>query len=218
MLSTALIFSNSFLFLLIFSTVFLCFVSFISTSVFIISFLCQFWGLICSYFSSSLRYRSSGVSGSAVPDPLWSHGLKPTRPLCPWGFSRQENWSGLPLSSPEDLLDPGIEPGSPGLQAESLPSELQGSLSLRCIARSLICSNKWWRPFKYSFCPFLSPPSGTLTMLLLIWGPTGQLGSVHFSSLFFFFTHLKLDNFNLPIFKSLILCFDCFRSHVESLW
>ena len=31
------------------------------------------------------------------------------------GFSRQEYWSGLPLPSPEDLSDPGIEPGSPAL-------------------------------------------------------------------------------------------------------
>ena len=32
------------------------------------------------------------------------------------GFSRQEYWSGLPLPSPGDLPDPGIEPGSPALQ------------------------------------------------------------------------------------------------------
>ena len=31
------------------------------------------------------------------------------------GFSRQEYWSGLPFPSPGDLLDPGIEPGSPAL-------------------------------------------------------------------------------------------------------
>ena len=31
------------------------------------------------------------------------------------GFSRQEHWSGLPFSSPGDLPDPGIEPGSPAL-------------------------------------------------------------------------------------------------------
>ena len=31
------------------------------------------------------------------------------------GFSRQENWSGLPFPSPGDLPDPGIEPGSPAL-------------------------------------------------------------------------------------------------------
>ena len=31
------------------------------------------------------------------------------------GFSRQEYWSGLPFPSPEDLPDPGTEPGSPAL-------------------------------------------------------------------------------------------------------
>ena len=31
------------------------------------------------------------------------------------GLSRQEYWSGLPFPSPEDLPDPGIEPGSPAL-------------------------------------------------------------------------------------------------------
>ena len=39
-------------------------------------------------------------------------------------FSRQEYWSGLPFPSPGDLPDPRIEPGSPALQAGSLPSEL----------------------------------------------------------------------------------------------
>ena len=29
------------------------------------------------------------------------------------GFSRQEYWSGLPLPSPKDLPDPGVESGSP---------------------------------------------------------------------------------------------------------
>ena len=35
------------------------------------------------------------------------------------GFPRQEYWSGLPFPSPEDLLNPGIEPVSPALQAVS---------------------------------------------------------------------------------------------------
>ena len=39
------------------------------------------------------------------------------------GFSRQEYWSGLLFPSPGDLPDPGIEPGSPTLQADALPSE-----------------------------------------------------------------------------------------------
>ena len=38
------------------------------------------------------------------------------------GFSRQEYWIGLPFSSPGDLPNPGIEPGSPALQADSLPT------------------------------------------------------------------------------------------------
>ena len=41
-------------------------------------------------------------------------------------FSRQEYWSGLPFPSPGDLPNPGIEPGSPALQADSLLTELQG--------------------------------------------------------------------------------------------
>ena len=40
------------------------------------------------------------------------------------GFFRQEYWSGLPFPSLEDLPDPGIELGSPDLQADSLPTEL----------------------------------------------------------------------------------------------
>ena len=42
------------------------------------------------------------------------------------GFSRQEYWSELPFPSPEDLPDPGIEPRSPALQADSLLTDPQG--------------------------------------------------------------------------------------------
>ena len=42
------------------------------------------------------------------------------------GFSRQEYWSGLPLPSPGDIPDPGIEPKSPTLQADTLTSEPPG--------------------------------------------------------------------------------------------
>ena len=44
--------------------------------------------------------------------------------LLSMGFSRQEYWSGLPLPSPGDLPDQGIEPRSSALQADSLPTEL----------------------------------------------------------------------------------------------
>ena len=44
----------------------------------------------------------------------------------PMEFSRQEYWNGLPFPSPEDLPDPRIEPESPTLQADALPSEPPG--------------------------------------------------------------------------------------------
>ena len=42
------------------------------------------------------------------------------------GFSRQECWSGLPFPSPGDPPDLGIQPRSPALQADALPSEPPG--------------------------------------------------------------------------------------------
>ena len=57
------------------------------------------------------------------------------------GFSRQGYWNGLPIPSPEDLPDPGIEPGSPALQADSLLTELQGKPNL-CIGKESAISSK----------------------------------------------------------------------------
>ena len=49
------------------------------------------------------------------------------------GSSRQEYWSALPFPSPGDLPNPVIKPGSPALQADSLPSESQGKpQSINC--------------------------------------------------------------------------------------
>ena len=45
------------------------------------------------------------------------------------GFSRQEYWSGLPFPSLGDLPNPGIEPRSPALQEDALPSEPPGKTS-----------------------------------------------------------------------------------------
>ena len=45
------------------------------------------------------------------------------------GFSRQEYWSWLPFPSPGDLPDSLIEPESPSLQPDSLPTELWGKPS-----------------------------------------------------------------------------------------
>ena len=58
--------------------------------------------------------------------PEWPGLLSDIRLLCPWGFSRQEYWSGLPCPPPGDLPNPRIEPRSPILQVDSLPSEPSG--------------------------------------------------------------------------------------------
>ena len=47
-------------------------------------------------------------------------------------FSRQEYWSGKTFPSPGDLPHPGIKPGSPASQADSLPSEPPGKPYLPC--------------------------------------------------------------------------------------
>ena len=60
------------------------------------------------------------------------------------GFTRQENWGGLPFPSPGDFPDPEVELRSPALQADSLTTELRGKkpygicLSLWLISLSLI--------------------------------------------------------------------------------
>ena len=55
-------------------------------------------------------------------------------------FSRQEYWSGLLCPSPGCLPDPGMEPGSPALQADSLPSEPPGKLGFVVQCLQVICS------------------------------------------------------------------------------
>ena len=53
-------------------------------------------------------------------------------------FSRQESWSGLLFPSPRDLPNPGMDPWSPSLQVEALPSEPPGNpffLSLCFVAQ-----------------------------------------------------------------------------------
>ena len=69
------------------------------------------------------------LSQSVMSDSLGPHSLEPTRLLWPWGFSRQEYWNRFPRPPPGDLPNPGTEPRSPTLQANSLPSEPPGIIS-----------------------------------------------------------------------------------------
>ena len=69
----------------------------------------------------------------------WSEVAQSCPTLCdPWtvahqallsmGFSRQKYWSELPFPSPGDLPNPGIEPRSPALEADTLTSEPPGNM------------------------------------------------------------------------------------------
>ena len=71
-----------------------------------------------------MKWSRSVVSDSVIP---WTVAYQ--APLS-MEFSRQEYWSGLPFPSPGDLPNPGIEPRSPALQADFLPSELPGKPTL----------------------------------------------------------------------------------------
>ena len=65
------------------------------------------------------------------------------RQFCNIGTTReaQEYWSGYPIPSPGDLLNPGIELGFPALQADSLSAELQGSPVCKKAALKGRCSS-----------------------------------------------------------------------------
>ena len=75
-------------------------------------------------------------------------------------FSRPEYWSWKPFPSPGDLPNPGIEPRSPALQADSLPAEPQGKSSAQEIFVISI------RPISFLSC--LSLLCGSLLHLTLI--------------------------------------------------
>ena len=102
------------------------------------------------------------VSHSVVSDSLWPHvALQASLSM---EFSRQEYWSWLPFLSAEDVPNPGIEPGSPTLRADSLPSGPPGKpiellhwcpitswVSPGCPRDSLTSSHPNW-----AYCPSLS--------------------------------------------------------------
>ena len=66
--------------------------------------------------------KNESVSPSVTSDSSRPHGLKPTSLLCPWNSPGKNTGVGSPFLHPGDLPDPGIKPGSPALQADSLSS------------------------------------------------------------------------------------------------
>ena len=108
------------------------------TSVIIIQSVAAISNLVLEYFSLQKKPcvlaavphfnqspKPCSLVAKSCPTLATSRAVAHQAPLSV-GFSRQEYWTGLPFSSPADLPDPGIEPGSPALQAGSLPTELPG--------------------------------------------------------------------------------------------
>ena len=63
-------------------------------------------------------------------------------------FSLEEYWSELPFPSPGDLPDSEIEPGSPALQPDSLPTKLQGkALRLSYEGRHYVSRSQYLQSF-----------------------------------------------------------------------
>ena len=95
--------------------------------------ICFLFSFLALFFSRSFIISHTVLFGGLVAKScltlmtLWTVACQA---LLSMGFSRQEYWSGLPFPSPGDLPDPGIEPGSSALQADSLPTELQGKPTL----------------------------------------------------------------------------------------
>ena len=103
-------------------------------------------------------------------------------------FSRPEYWSGQPFPSPGDLPNPGIKPGSPALQVDSLPTELcsflesHTQLHLPSALPSSLSSHapllRSWSPW----APFSLPPWVLINCFQLIqqgvWGQSSRSSSV----------------------------------------
>ena len=77
-------------------------------------------GIIFDYVMSSWKWK---WSCSVVSDSFRLHGLWPTRLLHPWGFPGKNTGVGCHFLLQGNLPHPGIEPRSPTLQADALPSE-----------------------------------------------------------------------------------------------
>ena len=86
---------------------------------------------VCGGLTNSCEQQRSEMK-SLGRIQLFATPCTETYPAPPsMGFSSQEYWGGLPFPSPEDLPNPGIEPGFPALQADALPTEPPGKLKRR---------------------------------------------------------------------------------------
>ena len=148
---------------------------------------------------------------------LWTVAYQPPLSM---GLSRQECWSGLPFPSPGGLPVPGVEPRSPALQADSLPTEPPGSYfterNLSLIPNPQLLTDGSSQCFKPSWA-FSAPQAvlGSLleTTLLLYSDPTHPSISVHLFILYSLldsdqqgsFSFLNIQSpYSLPLMNQLI--------------
>ena len=110
---------------------------------------------------------SESVSRSVISDSVRPHGQKPIRLLCPWDSPGKNTGSLCP--SPEDLPSPGIKPGSPALQANSLPSDPLKEV-LKCVEHTQILKGEIYG-FSFSYCSWGSQGKNTevVCQSLLQW-------------------------------------------------
>ena len=72
-----------------------------------------------SWDSNNLLVKVKSLTRVQLFVTLWTVAHQAPQSM---GFSRLEYWSGMPFPSPGDLPNPGIEPGSPALEADALTS------------------------------------------------------------------------------------------------
>ena len=143
--------------------------------------------MLCSHIWCS--HINQSVAGSLLG--IWETAL-PSEPVkllscvqlfaIPWTvayqvsmeFSRQEYWSGLPFPFPfpGDLPNPGIEPRSPALPADALPSEKPGKhITSYKNGKIVLVASSWKQPsFTLLSWPLTMSPLSSLISLLPSWG------------------------------------------------
>ena len=101
------------------------------------------------------------LSRFVLSDSLRLHGLQPARLVCPWWFSRQEYWSGLPCPPPGDLLNPGMEHAS-----LTSPALAGGFFTTRATYEAHLYHIKSWHKChpKFSRNPLELSANNTLTV------------------------------------------------------
>ena len=108
------------------------------------------------------------VSCSVVFDSFRPHGLWPARLFCPWDSPGKNIGAGCHfLLQGGDLFDPGIKPGSPALQADSLLSEPPGKPCCCCCCYVTLVVSDSVRPHRRQ--PIRLPVPGILQARTLEW-------------------------------------------------